>query len=316
MSVCVHHKSIAKQPRARKYQVTQAQRQPRAPVPFDKKYKPKALPVVYDLETTGLIEENVEMVNLAAEVDDLIVDHLRALDEDEEMKDDEEYAWFESLIKPSIHNKIPAEVVAIHGISDKDVAKAPRSKEVLEEFVRWLSGLRSTYNLPSDFPILLVAHNNYRFDQVILQWEMLRCGVVLPADVYFADTLYSIRNAFGFPWSHSAYISGSEAAVNQKSEMSLSALVKRICLREGFQQQHAAMSDVEALLDVMHAFQARQDLYEALWQDRQAAYTHKKLTEIVEEEGNKTRKRRQYAQKQQKRSTAPGEQSNNKRKKL
>jgi len=292
MSVCVHHKAVTRKVRARKFQVTQAQRQPAPPEPFAKGYKPKALYVVFDLETTGLVDQNVEIVNIALEVD-LLLAELLHVEEDEKMEDSD--WWFESLVKPKINTSIPAESAAIHGISDADVAKAPSAKAVLQEcFERWLPNLRAVYQLPRDFPILIVAHNNHKFDQIVLQTELLRCGVQVPADVWFGDTWFSIKNAFGYSWTHCAY-EVEDGAICKNSSMSLQALVKRVCLREGYTQQHSAMHDVESLLDVMHAFRAREDLYEALWQDKQAPLPHKQLNELVEEEAKKVSQRKKFA---------------------
>ena len=283
MSELVHHKSLDKTPRARKYQPTQAQRVPDKPPDWSPEQKFNYIAVFYDLETTGLITSEVEIANLAAEVDRVWLEKVTngTIDEPE---------WFESLVRPN--QFMPNEAIAIHGITDKDLVKAPGVKFVLEAWFEWLVNLRELYGLASTFPILLVAHNGHRFDQVVLQQEMMKSELMLPADVWFGDTLFSMRNGVGLNWMH--YVDDPDQEMSSyPTEMSLEKLVRSVCLREGYTQEHSAMKDVEALLDVAHAFRWRPQLYEALWADKQGAFSQKQLIEHVLAEEKKTKKRQQ-----------------------
>jgi DNA polymerase III epsilon subunit-like protein len=298
MSKLVHHKQLSKKPRAKKYQSTQLRANAQPPKAFEENYTPKYLHVVYDTETTGFVSRNVEIVNIACEVDIVLLQQLLYKQHGnreiciccqsvitEESKDTDftcedcigmddkqpRCNWFESLVKPTINSTIPKEAIEIHKITDKDVTKAPSIAIVLEEMFEWLVNLRTWYKLPHNFPILLTAHNGHNFDQLVVQLEMLRENIQLPAEVHFGDTRHSIIWGFGYPWTR------------MTGETTLQKLVRRICLREDFQQTHCAMQDVEALLGVLHNWYHRQDMYEALWHDRNPVLGHKQLLACIDE---------------------------------
>jgi DNA polymerase-3 subunit epsilon len=93
--------------------------------------------VILDTETTGL--HNAEIVEIA------IVSHVGA-------------TLLNTLVKPSI--PIPADVVAIHGISDEMVADAPSFPEVYPQIVQALEGKRVfIYNAAFDIKILNYCRN-------------------------------------------------------------------------------------------------------------------------------------------------------------
>jgi len=117
---------------------------------------------VFDCETTGTTPELDEIVSLA-------VIRLDA--------DGVETGRLMRLICPS--GPIPSEATAVHGISDDDVAAAPRFPEIVPELLELLTGA------------LFVAHNA-RFDLAMLQHAFAGVGVAYePAGV--ACTLDAFR---------------------------------------------------------------------------------------------------------------------------
>ncbi|MBU2939499.1 3'-5' exonuclease [Lacinutrix sp. C3R15] len=101
----------------------------------------------FDLETTGVNISKDRIVEIAI---------LKVYPDGKE----ESKTW---LVNPEM--PIPAEVTAIHGISDKDVADKPTFKELAKEI--------NTVIKDSD----LGGFNSNRFDIPLLAEEMLRAGV-------------------------------------------------------------------------------------------------------------------------------------------
>ena len=117
---------------------------------------------VFDCETTGTTPGVDEIVSLAAVRLDA---------------EGGEAAAFASLVRPS--RPIPAEATAVHGISDKDVASAPRFARIAAELHELLKGA------------VFVAHNA-RFDLAMLQNAFAPAGIdYRPAAV--ACTLDALR---------------------------------------------------------------------------------------------------------------------------
>ncbi|MBS1997699.1 MAG: WYL domain-containing protein [Cyanobacteria bacterium SZAS LIN-2] len=117
--------------------------------------------VAFDVETTGLSPIACRIVELCAvkfSLDGTISE------------------TFSTLIDPG--HPIPAEVSALHGITDEMVAGAPGPQEALEKFFAWLGGAR---------PVLM-AHNA-SFDVEFIKVEALRCGLPIPQNLVL-DTLY------------------------------------------------------------------------------------------------------------------------------
>lgn len=92
------------------------------------------------------------------------------------------------LINPE--QAIPAEVIAIHGITENMVAHMPNYKEVVPSFVSWMSTLRGGIVDPADMPIL-IAHNAI-FDVGFLQVALSRMGLSMPPNPVL-DTLHLSR---------------------------------------------------------------------------------------------------------------------------
>lgn len=102
---------------------------------------------VFDVETTGTTPGLDEIVSLAV----IRVD-----------ADGVETRTLARLVRPS--RPIPAEATAVHGISDADVASAPRFAEIAPELLEFTAGA------------VFVAHNA-RFDLAMLQHAFLTAGV-------------------------------------------------------------------------------------------------------------------------------------------
>jgi DNA polymerase III epsilon subunit family exonuclease len=109
----------------------------------------KQLFAVLDTETTGL-EGGTRAVELSAIIFD----------------EEGPISFFETLVNPGM--PIPADVVAIHGITDDMVKDAPATTDALLDLWRFI---------PSD--AILVAHNA-PYDTGIISWDSARVGLEVP----------------------------------------------------------------------------------------------------------------------------------------
>ncbi len=112
--------------------------------------------IYYDTETTGVHFETDFIIELAA------YDPVRN-------------QTFEQLIKPDI--PIPPSATAIHHITDEMVQDKPSFKEIATQFADFCSG-----------DVVLIAHNNDRFDKLFIEQEFARGGVEVP-DWNYLDSL-------------------------------------------------------------------------------------------------------------------------------
>ena len=106
--------------------------------------------VAFDTETTG-IEPGSRLLDLAAVA---FKDRGRVL------------STFDQLVNPGM--PVPADVSAVHGITDRMLANQPATQDVLTAFLAWL---------PAD--ATLIAHNA-AYDCDILTWELQHAGLPLP----------------------------------------------------------------------------------------------------------------------------------------
>jgi DNA polymerase III epsilon subunit family exonuclease len=173
---------------------------------------------VFDLETTGLHRVEDRITELAA---------IR-------LSVHGEVARMESLVNPGI--PIPAKATEITGITDEDVAGAPREAEVLRAFAEFCRGS------------VLAAHN-IEFDAAFVSNGADRHGIEVEA-IRLLDTLEMARGKPG----RDGLIPRPEVA-NYK----LGTLTKALGIRHN--DAHRAMSDVEAtasLLDYLLKLKYRQ----------------------------------------------------------
>jgi DNA polymerase-3 subunit epsilon len=171
-------------------------------------------PIVFlDLETTGL--------NLAT---DRIVE-IALLKVDQEGKK----TIKRKLINPE--KPIPAEVSAIHGITDDMVRDAPTFRQAANEVKQFLEG--------SD----LGGYNSNKFDWPLLMEEFLRAGM----DFDISDKrLLDVQKIY-----------------HQMEPRNLSAAYKFYCSKE-LENAHSAETDVNATWEV---FQSQVEMYPQLGQD-------------------------------------------------
>ncbi len=116
--------------------------------------------ISFDTETTGLSPIVAKLIELSGVKFRL---------------GDANVSTFSSLINP--RTRIPAEVTAIHGITDKMVRDAPDISEVLPNFLRWIGS--------SD--TVLVAHNA-SFDLGFLRVALAKLQLSVPSN-WVIDTL-------------------------------------------------------------------------------------------------------------------------------
>jgi DNA polymerase-3 subunit epsilon len=107
----------------------------------------------FDLETTGLDAQSDRIVEIGAVRFDV---------------GGQELGRFERLVNPG--RPMPPGAQAVHGISDRDVAGAPRIEAILPEFLGWLGDLSR---------VILLAHNA-RFDAGFVGCELERSRLPIP----------------------------------------------------------------------------------------------------------------------------------------
>lgn len=121
-------------------------------------------------------------------------------------------------INPTI--PIPAEVTAIHGISDEDVKDAPTFKMIARGLLEFIGDAD------------LAGYNSNKFDVPMLIEEFFRAGIEFPME---GRNLVDIQNIF-----------------HQMEQRTLVAAVKFYCNREHI-GAHGAEADVRATYDVLKA---------------------------------------------------------------
>lgn len=156
--------------------------------------------VVFDLETTGISISTDRIVEIA-----MIKIHPDGREELKVMK-----------INPGM--PIPPESTAIHGISDADVADAPRFEEVAKELAEFMKN--------ADF----AGFNSNKFDFPLLVEEYLRAGVDFDAENRkFID---------------------AQRIFHVMEPRNLSAAYKFYC-DKSLENAHSAEADTRATLDVL-----------------------------------------------------------------
>lgn len=156
----------------------------------------------FDLETTGVKVGTDRIVQIA--IVRLMPDGSRQ--------------QYETLVNPGM--PIPPESTRIHGITDLDVAMAPRLEDIAKEVMSELAGCD------------LAGFNCLRFDVPLLSEELLRVG---------------------HNWDHASLRVVDVQRIFHKMEpRNLSAALKFYCGRE-HTGAHEALADVQATADVLLA---------------------------------------------------------------
>lgn len=126
--------------------------------------------IFYDTETTGFPwqqKEKFRIIELAA--------YAPSRPEND--------AWFTRLIDPEC--EIPEDAAAIHHITSDMLQGAKKVDEVFREFLDWAHKTGDQK--------LLIAHNNWGFDEIGLYYEQKRSGVKFPITFDHFDTLQLAR---------------------------------------------------------------------------------------------------------------------------
>ncbi len=164
--------------------------------------------VFFDLETTGTDNAKDRIVELAFV----------------KISPDGKRDKYIKRVNPGM--PIPAEVTAIHGISDEDVKDCPSFKQIAHNLYDWMKGCD------------LGGYNSSKFDLPVLAEEFLRAGV----DVDFTErNMIDVQQIFF-----------------KKEARTLSAAYSFYCNKE-LENAHSAEADIDATIDVLEAQLERYD---------------------------------------------------------
>ncbi|GBG32376.1 DNA polymerase III polC-type [Hondaea fermentalgiana] len=128
--------------------------------------------VVFDLETTGF-----DPMPLLSPMHRILQICAMRLDTG---------AFFSTIVDPEM--RVPPPSRAIHRVGDEETKGAPRLQAAMRALEQELA--------LGDAPCVMVAHNCYFFDELILRKECLRLGAALPSHVAFWDSLPYMRAKF------------------------------------------------------------------------------------------------------------------------
>ncbi|MCE2682274.1 MAG: exonuclease domain-containing protein [Flavobacteriia bacterium] len=165
---------------------------------------------IFDLETTGLnitTDRIVEIAIIRVEADGSESEFLRR-------------------VNPCM--PIPAEVSAIHGIFDEDIAEAPKFDEIADEVVEFIGD--------SD----LAGYNSNKFDIPVLAEELMRAGCDFDVS---SRRFVDVQNIF-----------------HKMEQRTLAAAYQFYC-EKPMENAHNALYDARVTLDV---FRAQLDRYDSL----------------------------------------------------
>jgi DNA polymerase III alpha subunit (gram-positive type) len=179
---------------------------------------PNSVVLIYDLEAIGDVQtpETCFMWNLSAMV---LGDKTKMFDQ-----------FIEPPVATIPEPPNPKLFKVTHEFLRNANARPP--KEVLSFFFKWVANL---YNPETGGIILMVSHANFRFDQPLMQSEIIRNQILVPPNVYFLDTLHWFRT------------------IKKKlRSYSLSNLYKQTFNRP-IKNAHLSLFDVHALHDLIQA---------------------------------------------------------------
>lgn len=96
---------------------------------------------------------------------------------------------FDSVVNPQCH--IPSESTAIHRVTNEDAENAATFGKVFPLFRSFVKS-----QIKRGVVVVLVAHNAYGFDKLMLEKECARFGLRVPSTWKFYDTLVQYRTQF------------------------------------------------------------------------------------------------------------------------
>lgn len=186
--------------------------------------------VFFDFETTGLDVVEDDIIEIGAQVDPISVNRRRTVAG--------MVPTFTSLVRLDKQSTIDPGATSIHGITTFDVEQVHVESFhiVWAKLLAWLDTWRSA---TGQTRVVLVAHNCYGYDQLILSNTMKRDAekrIAVPSWIQFSDSLIAMR---------SAYVGQYKSFALQKLASALGVEVD---------QAHRALSDVGLLIRVMNAF--------------------------------------------------------------
>ena len=158
--------------------------------------------VFFDLETTGVNVAKDRIVEISI---------FKAFPN----KSTESKTW---LVNPTV--PIPAEVTAVHGISDEDVVNAPTFKEIAHEIKNYMEGCD------------LAGYNSNKFDIPLLAEEFLRVDIDFDLKKHHA---VDVQNIF-----------------HKMEQRTLSAAYKFYCNKD-LENAHSAEADTKATYEILNA---------------------------------------------------------------
>jgi DNA polymerase III alpha subunit (gram-positive type) len=171
-----------------------------------------------DIETTGFSREHHDIIELAAIIWDTVTDTI--------------VDTFHEYIKPG--HRIPAEITAVTGITNSQVANSRRSWDVLPDFYAWLKA-----NKVDSF----VGHNFKSFDKQFLVGQSKR---------------YELDKKFGINFESIEVIDTMTIARKLVKEGRISVEnVKQPTLAAFYNieyRAHSAIEDVKALIQIYKNF--------------------------------------------------------------
>lgn len=126
--------------------------------------------------------------------------------------------WFTTRLNPEI--PIPAKVTAIHGITDEDVASAPKFRDIAKKLVAFLEGCD------------LAGYNANKFDIPVLAEEFLRVNI-------------------DFDFRRRRYVD-VQVIFHKKEQRTLSAAYIFYCKKE-LEGAHGAAADTKATYEILKA---------------------------------------------------------------
>lgn len=167
--------------------------------------------VLLDLETTGLIQRDKPYPRIA----EVALKMLNKAD-----------CSYNSLVDPEI--PMPPAATQINHITDEMTSTAPTFHLVALSMIEEISSVA----LPQD-RVVIMAHNGAKFDEPILRSEFARCGLSIPNNWIFVDSIPLFKSCI---------------PKQAQQSYSLAALHKRL-LHEDIpvSEHHRASGDVNAL---------------------------------------------------------------------
>ena len=169
--------------------------------------------IVFDTETTGRNPNNGDRIVEVAAV---------------ELVDGQLGRRFRTLVNPG--RSIPAEVTAVHGITDADVANAPTFKEVLPQILEFFGGAKA------------YAHNS-EFDERFMDAELKIAG--------HEGTFWSVVDDTVDTLQLSRRIWTGKDEAGQLYKHNLDVVLDRCGIDRSRRVKHGALVDSELLAEVI-----------------------------------------------------------------